>query len=275
MENEFEERIMPVTSVANRIGLNVASDIYCYTDQIVNIVFIGTKDNWVLVDAGMPRSSTEIIEQAEEHFGNNAKPQAIVLTHGHFDHVGSIVDLTRTWNVPIFAHELELPYLTGKASYPEGDPSVADGLVAKMSPLFPNHGINLEEHVQALPSDNTIPGMKGWRSIHTPGHTKGHVSLFRDEDRSLIAGDAFVTVEQESLYKVITQQQEVSGPPKYFTTNWKAAWDSVKKLNDLKPELAVTGHGQPINGEFLRNELQKLADHFDTIAIPEKGKFVH
>ncbi|MRH44754.1 MBL fold metallo-hydrolase [Aquibacillus halophilus] len=257
------------------MGLNVAPDIYCYTDQIVNLVFIGTKDSFVLVDAGMPRSSTEIIQQAEDHFGNNASPKAIILTHGHFDHVGSIIDLVKTWDVPVFAHDLELPYLTGKASYPEGDPSVDGGLVAKMSPFFPNHGINLENHVQPLPKDGTIPGMDGWRWIHTPGHTKGHVSLFRDADRSLIVGDAFVTVKQESLYKVITQQQEISGPPKYFTTNWDAAWNSVKELNKLEPEIAVTGHGHPMEGVFLREELQKLADHFDTIAIPEKGKFVH
>ena len=40
--------------------------------------------------------------------------------------------------------------------------------------------------------------MPGWRWVHTPGHTAGHVSLFRDADRTLIAGDAFVTTKQES-----------------------------------------------------------------------------
>lgn len=76
--------------------------------------------------------------------------------------------------------------------------------------------------------------MPGFRWIHTPGHTLGHISLFRDEDRALIVGDAFVTVKQESLYKVLIQKKEISGPPRYFTTDWLAAWDSVKKITSTK-----------------------------------------
>ena len=55
--------------------------------------------------------------------------------------------------------------------------------------------------------------MPGWRWIPTPGHTPGHVSLFREADRSLIAGDAFVTVRQDSLYKVVIQQGKSAGRP--------------------------------------------------------------
>ena len=136
--------------------------------------------------------------------------EAIILTHGHFDHVGSLADLLEDWKVPVYAHELELPYLTGKKKdYPPGDPGVDSGLVAKISPMFPNHGIKLSEHIHMLPQDGTVPAMTGWKSIHTPGHTPGHISLFRSQDRVLIAGDAFVTVKQESLYKVLTQTQEI------------------------------------------------------------------
>ena len=50
----------------------------------------------------------------KERFGENNKPKAIVLTHGHFDHVGAVVDLVRKWDVPVYAHEAELPYLTAE-----------------------------------------------------------------------------------------------------------------------------------------------------------------
>src|SRR5690606_34164201 len=109
------------------------------------------------------------------------------------------------------------------------DPTVEGGMVAKMSSLFPKEPINLGKHVEPLPSDGSVPHMPGFRWIHTPGHSPGHVSFFRDSDRALIAGDAFVTVKQEYLYKVITQEQEISGPPRYFTTDWKAAKESVQK----------------------------------------------
>jgi hypothetical protein len=90
----------------------------------------------------------------------------------------------------------------------------------------------------------------------------------------LIAGDAFVNVRQDSIYKVITQQREINGPPPYFTPDWKSARESVKILNELKPEAAITGHGWPLVGEELTEGLEKLADDFDRIAVPEKGKYV-
>ena len=180
------------------------------------------------MDAGMPESANKIISVTEERFGANSRPKAIILTHGHFDHVGAIIDLVKYWQIPVFAHELELPFLTGEKSYPEPDPTVEGGMIAKLSPIFPNEPINLGSQVEILPSDGSVPYMPGFRWIHTPGHTPGHISLFREKDRALIAGDAFVTVKQESLYKVLTQEQEISGPPRYFTPDWKQ--ESVKKL---------------------------------------------
>lgn len=277
-DNKFEDSFLPITSVGSGIGIAVLPDVYCYTNQIVNLCLVGNPNEsseFVLIDAGMPKSADEIKDMAEERFGKNCRPALIVLTHGHFDHVGSLVELLEEWRVPVYAHELEVSYLTGKEDYPRGDSTVDGGLVSELSPMFPNHGIDISTHVKVLPKDGTIPGMPGWKWIHTPGHTPGHISLFREQDRTLIAGDAFVTVKQESLYKVITQQQEISGPPKYFTTDWDAAYDSVKKLAALNPQLAVTGHGLPMSGEELTDSLQKLIGNFDEIAVPEHGRFVN
>jgi glyoxylase-like metal-dependent hydrolase (beta-lactamase superfamily II) len=275
--NRFDETIPPMTSIASGIGQAVMPDVYCYCNKIVNLCFIGLTESdqgWVLVDAGMPHSAEEIIKEATERFGKGRTPEAIVLTHGHFDHVGSIVDLLDNWNVPVYAHELEIPYLSGRENYPPGDPTVDGGLVSEMSPMFPNHGINIEKHIKKLPIDGSVPGMKGWRWIHTPGHTPGHISLFREEDGVLIAGDAFVTVKQESLYKVMIQKQEISGPPKYFTTDWEKAWESVRTLESLKPKIAITGHGLPMTGEDLSEQLGLLAREFNQIAKPENGRYV-
>lgn len=270
-------KFIPATSIGSGLGIEVLPDVYCYTIQIVNICLVGNLEtkNFVLVDAGMPESANEIISVTEERFGANSRPKAIILTHGHFDHVGAIIDLVKHWDVPVYAHELELPFLTGRMSYPEPDPTVEGGLVAKMSPLFPNEPINLGKHIQLLPSDGSVPYLSGFRWIHTPGHTPGHVSLFREEDRSLLAGDAFVAVKQDSLYKVLTQEMEISGPPRYLTTDWQAAWESIRTLEALHPTVAVTGHGMPLSGEMLANGLQKLVSEFEQIAIPDYGKYVN
>jgi glyoxylase-like metal-dependent hydrolase (beta-lactamase superfamily II) len=267
-----------MTSIGNGVGIAVLPDLFCYTDQIVNLVLVGnpTETNeFVLIDAGMPKSAEEIKEMVQERFGENAIPNAIILTHGHFDHVGSLVELLEEWKVPVYTHELERPYLTGKKDYLPGDPSVDSGLVAKMSPMFPNHGIDISEQIMTLPEDGSVPSMPGWKWVHTPGHTPGHISLFREQDRALIAGDAFVTVKQESLYKVLTQTKEISGPPKYYTTDWKAAFESVKKLEELKPEVAVTGHGLPMRGKELTESLHDLVENFEEIAMPEEGRYLN
>ncbi|WP_455660350.1 MBL fold metallo-hydrolase [Pradoshia sp.] len=271
----FQHTYIPLTSMTSGMGIEVKEDIYVLNTQIVNVILVGAsnQEDFVLVDAGMPQADDEIIEAVEKRFGKGAKPKAIILTHGHFDHVGALEALLEKWDVPVYAHELELPYLTGQRNYPEPNTKAAGGLVPDIARFFPNHGIDIGNKVHALPADGTVPDLPGWQWIHTPGHTPGHISLFRKEDGFLIAGDAFVGVKQESLYKVLTQKQEISGPPAYFTTDWVAARDSVRKLNALKPQYAVTGHGLPLLEEYLTHKLDELSIHFDEIAKPNEHTY--
>lgn len=256
-DNEF---IPPMTSVASGVLEEIAPGLSYLTDQIVNLCFVHSEDSpekWVLIDAGMPHSAERIRRYAAEQFGQDTGPQAIILTHGHFDHVGSLAELADYWDVPVYAHKQEIPYLTGQSDYPPARADVG-GMVARLSPAFPNHGINLGERIQPLPSDHSVPFLPEWQWIHTPGHTPGHISLFRTDDRALIAGDAFVTVRQESLYQVLFQLLEINGPPAYFTMDWDDARRSIKKLYDLQPAVAITGHGRSVSGDELINGLERL-----------------
>ena len=268
-------KFLPVTSSENGKGIEVLPDLYQYTVQIVNVIFYGRPDDgdFVLIDAGMPKSAEKIIEAANERFGDNSKPKAIILTHGHFDHVGAVIELAEYWDVPVYAHKLELPYLNGMEDYQAPDPSVDGGMVAKMSPVFPKKGIDITARLHELPADGSVPYMPDFEWIHTPGHTKGHVSLYRNKDKALIAGDAFVTVKQDSLYNVMTQEKNIYDPPRYFTPDWEAAKASVEKLASVSPEAAITGHGQSMIGQELKDELSKLANNFDEIAKPDSGKY--
>ncbi|MFC0558248.1 MBL fold metallo-hydrolase [Halalkalibacter alkalisediminis] len=277
MSYSKDNKFIPITTIKDGVLQTVAPDLYCFPIQVVNICFVGNPSHdkgWVLVDAGMPKSADKILDALQENFGAVHPPRAILLTHGHFDHVGAVIELSNQWDVPIYAHSAEFPYLTGEKSYPEPDSTVEGGLIAKMSPLFPNEPTQLGSRLKELPKDHRIPELPGWRWIHTPGHTPGHVSFIRIEDHALIAGDAFVTVKQDSLYKVLTQQKEINGPPRYLTTDWEAAWESVKILDNLEPTLAITGHGPPMQGEELTESLNKLVRDFDKIAIPDYGRYV-
>lgn len=99
-------KFIPVNSNENRKGIEVTPDLYQYTIQIVNIVLYGTSaKDFVLIDAGMPKSSKAIIAEVERRFGEDSRPQAIILTHGHFDHVGALIELINYWDVPVYAHD--------------------------------------------------------------------------------------------------------------------------------------------------------------------------
>ena len=266
--------------VTEQVGAlrEVTSDIAYMQTYIVNLYFVGEAGggdgSWALVDTGMPGSAARIAKAAETRFGGEGRPAAIILTHGHFDHTGGVEELAERWDVPVYAHELELPYLTGRSDYPPPDPTVGGGVMAMMSWLFPKSGIDLGERVLPLPADGSVPGLPAWRWIHTPGHTAGHISLFRSSDRALIAGDAFVTVKQESALAVMTQRQEVHGPPSYFTTDWRAARRSVEQLASLRPFVVATGHGIPMRGERMQQELTTLAHDFERLAVPAHGRYV-
>jgi glyoxylase-like metal-dependent hydrolase (beta-lactamase superfamily II) len=258
--------------------IDLTPDLSRLRVAIVNVYFHGRPGagdrGWVLIDGGLQGSAGLIAAAAAERFGADARPSAIVLTHGHFDHVGALSTLAERWDVPIFAHPLELPYLTGRSAYPPPDPTVGGGAVARLSPLYPRGPWDFGERMRSLPEDGSVPGMPGWRWVFTPGHSPGHVSFFRDADRTLIAGDAFVTTKQESLVSAITQRPEMHGPPTYFTIDWVAARRSVELLAGLDPEIAATGHGVPMRGPAMRAALDELARRFGDVAVPRRGRYV-
>lgn len=205
MEQSKDNKVIPMTSFSSGDNTAVKPDVKYYTDQIVNVVMVGTPDNWVLIDAGMPNSGKLLEEVAEEVFGKNCKPRAIVLTHGHFDHVGGLVYLLEKWQVPVYAHHKEIPFLNGTTDYPTPDATVEGGLLAKMAFLYPHEATDVGSYLQALPSDGTVPYLPEWQYIETPGHSPGHISLFRTKDKLLISCDAIVTVKQDAFFKVLLQ----------------------------------------------------------------------
>ena len=251
----------------------VADGVWMLRTFLVNVFFVRLDDGWMLVDAGMARSAPAIRRAATELFGS-VPPRAIVLTHGHFDHVGALPRLLDAWDVPLYAHSFELPHLTGRLPYPPADPTVGGGLVAWSSFLFPRGPSNFGSRLLALPKDGRVPVAPDWVALHTPGHTAGHISLFRVADGVVIAGDAVTTTQQESLISVATQRLELNGPPAYFTIDWDAARWSVQRLAATRVETLLSGHGQPMTGESMRRDLRDLAERFDERARPRRGRYV-
>lgn len=236
-----------------------------------NVYLLGQRGGrWVLVDTGTPGMSARIRRAAHFCYGDRA-PEAIVLTHGHFDHTGNVRELADYWDVPVYSHPMEAPYLDGRDHYPPPDPTVG-GFMAQLSRVFPKCGVELGSRLRQLNANSgEMPGLEGWKVIHTPGHTPGHISLFRSEDRVLIAGDAVITINQQNPIGMVTQERRIYPPPTYFTTDWDEAADSIRKLSDLGPALIAAGHGLPLMGAGVPGMLEDFASTFQP---PAQGRYV-
>lgn len=253
-------------------GEEIAADLAYKKTLLVNVIFYGlpAERGWVLIDAGIPGSAEAIFHAAAERFGESIPPAAIVLTHGHFDHVGALAELAAEWETPIYAHRLEHPFLNGARFYSPPRPGIGGGAMARAAGLYPRKPVDVGRWLALLSENHEVPFMPGWRCIPTPGHTPGHVSLWREADRTLIAGDALITTRQESAYAAHLQKPELHGPPQYYTPDWDAARESVRRLAALEPELIIAGHGPAMRGPEMRESLKKLAQEFDQVARPSR-----
>ena len=237
----------------------------------VNVFAVTHADgSWTLVDAALPFTHDLIRRWAER--SHPGPPNAIVLTHGHFDHVSAAANLSEDWDVPVYAHPLEFPYLTGEQEYPAPNAGAGGGMMSLLSPLYSKGPVHLGGRLLPLTlGPSTV--MPGWEVLHTPGHTPGHCSLYQASHRTLLVGDAFCTTKPESFFEAaLAQEPELHGPPSYFTSDWAAAQDSVERLSSLDVAVVAPGHGKSLAGPNLSAEVRELAVRFRAVAVPDNRK---
>ena len=219
---------------------------------------------WFLVDTGFP-GQAEKLWLALDELGLRSPPEHILLTHAHFDHAGNARTLARAWGVPVYVHPLDITYARGR-HYPRPDPTVG-GALAMITRL--HHGPSaayVGETTTPLPDDGSVPGFAEWLWLHTPGH----VSLWRESDRTLIAGDACITTDSDSLKAHVIRTRRVCRPGAPTTYDWVAAQQSVGALASLLPRCLACGHGEPIVGRAATQGLQRLAR---TFLAPPRGRY--
>ncbi len=145
------------------------------------------------------RGTLPRIEKATaELVGHDTVPAAIVLTHDHPDHAGAARALAERWACRVFVHPAELAIARGNfpAMWRHAGPLDRYVILPAISALGPRRRDSMLERnsltsvIEVLGPDGGVPCLPGWRWVHTPGHTPGHVSFYRAADGVLISGDA-------------------------------------------------------------------------------------
>ena len=226
------------------IALDVVEGVHAVTHAHTTCYVVEGDDGVTLVDAGFP-STWPLVERAIALAGRRVdEVRGLVITHGHFDHVGFARHLQQRHGVPVWAHpddhhltrhpyryRPQQPRLLHPLTHPRGLPVLAS-MVAAGALRVP--GVEADQRL--LPGPLPLPG--GMVVLHTPGHTDGECVLHLPGRRALLTGDALVTLDPYNGRR----GPRVIAPSATHDTEQARA--SLAPLADLDVDHVLPGHGE-------------------------------
>lgn len=225
---------------------NVADGVHMLTRAYVNCYLIEDDDGVTLVDAGLPRMWFALREALETVGYGVEDVKALVLTHGHFDHVRFAARVQRQWQVPVYVHHDDASLAAHPYSYtPQRNRFVYPLLHPRSLPIIGSMAIGGALRVKGVSgverfgSQDTlaVPGRP--IALHTPGHTRGHCMFYLPDRDVMLTGDALVTLDPYT---------GVSGPQIVASAATQDTQEAMASLNILEQHAATTllpGHGEP------------------------------
>jgi glyoxylase-like metal-dependent hydrolase (beta-lactamase superfamily II) len=180
----------------------------------------------VLVDAATRLHTRQILGQLERR-----PPRLHVLTHAHPDHQGASHAVCERFAIPLWCGERDVQAVQS-----------VDGTIGAMG-SGPIRAIQKRIAGPPHPVERALvegDEVAGFTVLEVPGHSVGHVAYFRESDRTLILGDVINNMN------VMTGVPGLHEPPKLYTVDPETNRASARKLADLRPSLALFGHGAPL-----------------------------
>ncbi len=177
-----------------------------------------------LIDAGTRWARWRILRQLR---GRTLK--LVALTHCHPDHQGAARAVCTRFGVPLACHEADVPAMEGRT------PMAPGNWLMRLGEVFwsgPPHRVG-----RVLRDGDEVDG---FRVVHAPGHTPGHVIYFREADRVAIAGDVLANIH------FLNGRPGLRAPPPFFCSDPLQNRRSILTLWELRPSLVCFGHGPPL-----------------------------
>ena len=222
-------------------------------DGFLNLTLILDEQNGnTLVDAGLP-GQAEVIGAALVEAGIGVRDlRRIIFTHQDLDHVGSGAALVRQSDATVLAHPADSPHIEGSIRPLKFTPEMLEQRPQMREVLERLEPVRVDKHLE---DGDRLDLAGSTRVIFTPGHTPGHLSLYLERPKVLVAGDA-LTAEGGHL----------NGPNPSMTLEMRPAMQSIRRLADLEIDTIVCYHGgvvgEDANGQ-LRRVLQELSREGD------------
>jgi glyoxylase-like metal-dependent hydrolase (beta-lactamase superfamily II) len=224
--------------------VRLAPSLHRIGDDHVNCYLVEEAGEITVVDAGMPAFYGDLVHELRAMGRTIEDVRALVLTHGHSDHIGFAERVRDEHGVPVSVHELDAALARGEV------PNPSAGLGARRLGsllgflLWSARRGALRIHnprvVTTFGSEATLDVPGALRVIHTPGHTPGNTALHAPSVSALFAGDTLSTL-------LVTTG--VTGPHvAAFTADPEQALASLERIEAVEAGWLLPGHGAPWTG---------------------------
>jgi hydroxyacylglutathione hydrolase len=201
----------------------------------INVYVIGD----VLIDAATRRAGRRILRQLE-----GREISAHALTHAHPDHQGASHEVCEKLGIPLWCGEDDADAME-QGTIAQQQPDHPINRVIERFWLGPPHPVARRLHE----GDEVA----GFRVLHVPGHSAGHLAFWRESDRALILGDVLTNMD------TLTGLPGLHEPKWFFTPDPERNRESARRVAELEPELVCFGHGAPLRDpRKLREFVAKL-----------------